>query len=185
MNIKRYLITLITLLVLTTALGTALASPETTSGSNSDLGGRSISTAAEKIDLNEAEILMDHIDLHLPSVLPDNFEQESVIYSTPPEIINKALRTLNEDSVKEVTIRYRDHTEPSNWIDYTTKKMEIDLVDKNVKSIEINGVTGQYLESEEKGIKVFNWHFDGASHFVIATSGIDQSQLWDFVNSIK
>ncbi|AIQ15680.1 hypothetical protein H70357_02440 [Paenibacillus sp. FSL H7-0357] len=185
MIIKRYLITLISLLVLTTAFGTVLASPETTPDNNPVSGGHGIISSAETIDLKEAETLMDNIDLHLPSVLPDNFKQESVIYNTPPEKISKSLRNLNEDSVKEVTIRYRDQTEPSNWIDYTTKKMEIDLVDENVKQIEINGVLGQYLESKEKGIKVFNWHFKGASHFVIAKSGIDESQLWDFVNSIK
>lgn len=85
MIIKRYLITLISLLVLTTAFGTVLASPETTPDNNPVSGGHGIISSAETIDLKEAETLMDNIDLHLPSVLPDNFKQESVIYNTPPE----------------------------------------------------------------------------------------------------
>ncbi|TYA12219.1 hypothetical protein FRY98_16030 [Paenibacillus faecis] len=185
MNIKRYSITLISVLLLTAVFGTALASPDINTNQDTITEGQAITTAAEIVDLENAEILMDNIDLHLPTVLPDNFQQESVIYNEPPAIINNSLRNLNEDSVKEVTIRYRDQSDATKWIDYTTKEMEIELIDENVQQIEINGVQGQFLESKEKGIKVYNWFSNGASHFVIAKDGIDESQILSFINSIK
>lgn len=185
MNIKRYLVTLISILVLTTAFGTALASPDINANKENVKEGHAITTAAETVDLEKAKDLMDNIDLHLPTLLPDNFKQESVIYNEPPAIIRNSLHNFDEDFVKEVTIRYRDQKDPTKWIDYTTKKMEIELVDKNVQQIEINGVQGQYLESKEKGIRVYNWFSNGASHFVVAKYGIEESQILNFINSIK
>lgn len=137
MNIKRYLVTLISILVLTTAFGTALASPDINANKENVKEGHAITTAAETVDLEKAKDLMDNIDLHLPTLLPDNFKQESVIYNEPPAIIRNSLHNFDEDSVKEVTIRYRDQKDPTKWIDYTTKKMEIELVDKNVHKLKL------------------------------------------------
>ncbi|MEK3900720.1 hypothetical protein [Paenibacillus sp. FSL R7-0179] len=185
MNIKRYLITLISILVLTAVFGTALASPEISDNKDFTASGQGVTTSAEIVDLQKANLLMDNIDLQFPTYLPDDFKQESVIYNEPPARIKDSLRNFNADSVKEVTIRYRDQTDSTKWIDYTTKKIEIELVDENVQQIEINGVQGQYLQSEEKGIEIYNWFSNGASHFVVAKNGIENSQVLNFVNSIK
>ncbi|KWX80692.1 hypothetical protein AMQ84_02710 [Paenibacillus riograndensis] len=179
---KRYFITLISILALTGIIGTALASPPKNEESFS---GNSITSSAKTVNINEAKEMLGSTELQLPTELPVNFYQDSIIYNEPTSVFSEKARSkVDIDELKEITIRYRDKTDNTSWIDYTTKKMEIEIMDEDAEDITINGVDGQFKNFPEQGYAAYNWFKDGVSHFIVAKNTPNE-KVMKFIESIK
>ncbi|WP_379134502.1 hypothetical protein [Paenibacillus sp. sgz500958] len=180
---KRYLITLISILALTGIIGTTLASPS--NNGEKFVSGHSVTSSAKVLNANEAKEVFGNTELQLPSKLPTNFYQESIIYNEPTTILNENVRAkVDVEKFKEVTIRYRNTTDNTSWIDYTTKKMEIVIMDEDAKDILINGVHGQFKSIPEQGYIAYSWFKGGLSHFIIAKNTSNE-KIIEFIESVK